>query len=66
MTIEQLGADGDFVAAESSRFLRVRPDEVTRWVVHEKSSNRRQWTAHLGTWIRTELKPHVEAEQTRT
>jgi hypothetical protein len=29
VSIEQLGADGKYVAAESSRFLHVRADEVT-------------------------------------
>jgi Uma2 family endonuclease len=62
VSIEQLGIDGNFVAAESSRFLHVRPDEVARWVVEEKSGNRREWKARLREWIRTELKPRVDAD----
>jgi Uma2 family endonuclease len=62
VSIEQLSADESYVAAESSRFLHVRPDEITRWVVNEKSTNRRQWKTSLQTWIRTELKPRVDSE----
>jgi Uma2 family endonuclease len=62
VSIEQLNVDGIYVAAESSRFLHVRADEITRWVVHEKSGNRRQGKTRLQTWIRTELKPRVESE----
>jgi hypothetical protein len=49
VSIEQLGVDGNDIAAESSRFLHVRPDEVTRWVVEERSGNRRQWNATFST-----------------
>ncbi len=59
--IEQLDVDGNYVAAESSRFLHVRPDEVTRWVVNEKFGNRRQWKKRLQEWILTEVKPRVDS-----
>jgi Uma2 family endonuclease len=59
VSIEHIDADGSYVAAESSRFLHVRPDEVTRWVVLEKSANRRQWKKRLREWIRTDLRPRV-------
>ena len=32
MSIEQLQSDGKYLAAPSSRFLRVTPDDVERWV----------------------------------
>jgi Uma2 family endonuclease len=63
VSIEQLGVDGNYVAAESSRFLHVTPEEVTRWVVKEKSGNRRQWKMGLRKWILTELKPRVESDE---
>jgi Uma2 family endonuclease len=61
VSIEQLGVDGSYIAAESSRFLHVRPDEVTRWVVEEKSGNRTQWKKRLREWVLSELKPRVES-----
>jgi Uma2 family endonuclease len=66
VSIEQLGVDGNYAAAESSRFLYVRPDEVTRWVVKEKSGNRRQWKKRLRDWIRTELRPRLESAKNGT
>jgi hypothetical protein len=61
VSIEQLGVDGNYIAAESSRFQHVRPDEVTRWVVEERSGNRRQWKKRLREWVLSELKPRVES-----
>jgi Uma2 family endonuclease len=61
VSIEHLGVDGSYVAAESSRFLHVTPEEVMRWVVKEKSGNRRQWKTRLRKWILTELKPRVDS-----
>jgi Uma2 family endonuclease len=61
VSIEQLGADGNYVAAESSRFLHVRADEVTRWVFKEKSLTRRQWKKRLQDWVLAELRPRIEA-----
>jgi Uma2 family endonuclease len=66
VSIEQLGVDGNYVAAESSRFLHVTPEEVTRWVVKEKSGNRRQWKMRLRKWILTELKPRVDNDRLGT
>jgi Uma2 family endonuclease len=61
ITIEQLSADGTYAGAESSRFLHVKPAEITRWVITENSSNRRDWRKRLREWIKTELKPRVSA-----
>jgi hypothetical protein len=35
---------------------------LTRWVVTEKSGNRRQWKKRLLEWIHTELKPRVQPD----
>jgi Uma2 family endonuclease len=56
LTIERLGNDGTYSAAESSQFLRVRPDDVVRWVVTEDSRDRINWKMRLRKWIRTDLK----------
>jgi hypothetical protein len=61
VSIEQLGADGKYVAAESSRFLHVRADEMMRWVFKEKSLTRRQWKKRLQDWVLAELRPRIEA-----
>lgn len=59
VSIEQLGADGNYVQAESSRFLHVRSDEITRWVIIENSSKRMAWKKRLRAWIQAELKPRM-------
>jgi Uma2 family endonuclease len=61
VSIEHVGVDGNFLTAESSRFLHVRPDDITRWIVKENSANRRQWKTRLREWVRIELRPRVEA-----
>ena len=66
VSIEQLGVDGKYFAAESSQFLHVTPDDVTRWVIKEKSGNRRQWKMGLRKWILTELKPRVDNDRLGT
>jgi Uma2 family endonuclease len=60
VSIELLGVDGQYVAAESSRFLHLRPDEVTRWVFEEKSLTRKESKKRLQDWVLTELRPRVE------
>jgi Uma2 family endonuclease len=59
VSIEHLGVNGNYIAAESSRFLHVRPEEATRWVVNENSANRRHWKKRLRDWVRAELRPRV-------
>jgi Uma2 family endonuclease len=60
VTIEQLGLDGAYAAAPVSRFLRVRPADVLRWVIQEDASNRVNWTIRLRKWIRTDLRSRVD------
>jgi Uma2 family endonuclease len=60
IVIEQLGDDGRYVAATASRFLHVRPDEVTEWLAKRKSSRIGDWRRRLQDWIHTELKARVD------
>jgi Uma2 family endonuclease len=60
-TIEQLTPEGMYIAAESSRFLRVRPDEVARWVFAEESPRSLAWEQRLREWVRIELVPRAMA-----
>ena len=64
ISIEQLGPDGAYHAATSSRFLPVRADEVTRWLADRKSSRLGDWRRRLQKWIRTELKARVDGDET--
>ena len=59
VSIEQLAADGTYVAAESSRYLHVRADEVTRWLIDGKSAKRREWKRRIQDWVRAELRPRA-------
>ena len=59
VSIEQLAADGNYVAAESSRFLYVRADEVTRWLIEGKLAKRRAWKRRIQDWVRAELRPRA-------
>jgi Uma2 family endonuclease len=54
--IEQLGPDGTYNEVESSRFLRVRRDEVVRWLIEEDSRNEGEWALRLREWVQVELK----------
>jgi Uma2 family endonuclease len=60
VSIENLGPDWTYATVSVSRFLFVRAEEVTRWVIEEKSTNRRDWIRRLREWIQTDLKPRVE------
>ena len=59
VSIKHLGADGNFVAAESSQFLYVRADEVTRWLIEGKFAKRREWKRRIQDWVRAELRPRA-------
>jgi Uma2 family endonuclease len=65
IVIEQLQPNGVYLAAKSSRFLHVRPDEVTRWFADRKSSQPGDWILRLREWIQTELKARVDANDAR-
>jgi Uma2 family endonuclease len=61
ITIEQLGDDGQYVFANSSRFLHVRPEEVMYWLDIGASTERAEWRRRVKEWIATDLKPRIEA-----
>jgi hypothetical protein len=52
VTIEQLGADGNYTVASQSRFLPVKPEEIRRWLLEEDSLDRMAWTLRLRAWLR--------------
>jgi Uma2 family endonuclease len=60
ITIEQLGDDGQYLAAKLSRFLHVRPEEVAHWLEMGASTERGVWRRRLKEWIAKEVKPRVE------
>jgi hypothetical protein len=59
ISIEHLRPDETYAPGSASRFLHVRDDEVTRWIIEEKSNNRRDWITRLRVWIQVELRPRV-------
>jgi hypothetical protein len=61
VAIEWLAPDGSYVAAASSRFLHVRPEEVARWVFAEESPRSLAWEQRLREWVREELVPRATA-----
>jgi Uma2 family endonuclease len=61
VVIEQLAPEGTYIAVESSRFLRVRPEEVARWVFAEESPPSLAWEQRLREWVRAELVPRAAA-----
>jgi Uma2 family endonuclease len=65
IVIEQLQPNGIYLAATSSQFLHVRPDEVTRWLADRKLRRPGDWTPRLQEWIQTELKARVVANDAR-
>ncbi len=59
LSIEQLDASGHYVAADASRFLYVRADEVTRWLREGKSTKQPAWKRAIREWARAELRPRA-------
>jgi len=50
LVIEQLGPDGKYLPAESSRFLPLRADDVLRWLIAEDSGDEVAWEQRLEEW----------------
>lgn len=50
LIIEQLQPDGSYAAVTESRFLRVRPDEVLRWVNQAATERQSDWNRRLNQW----------------
>jgi len=59
VSIEQLDANGNYVAADSSRFLYVRADEVTQWLRKGNSTQRPTWKRGIRDWARAVLRPRA-------
>ena len=59
VSIEQLDANGKYVAADSSRFLYVRADEVTQWLREGNSTQRPTWKRRIRDWARAVLRPRT-------
>jgi Uma2 family endonuclease len=55
LIIEQLGADGQYAASKTSRYVPILPDEIVSWVNAEDAINRTAWERRLRAWIRAEL-----------
>ena len=55
LTFEQLGDDGQYVPVVISRFIPIRPGEVTRWLTDPDWVDKTAWERRLCTWIRTDL-----------
>jgi Uma2 family endonuclease len=56
ISIEHLGTDGKYAAAGASRFLYVRPEEVTQWLRDADSMPRPAWMRAVREWACAELR----------
>lgn len=56
ISIEQLAPDGSYVASDHSRFLRVRTEEINRWITSEDRTRLATWTSRLRNWIEADLR----------
>jgi Uma2 family endonuclease len=50
LVIEQLQPDGSYAEVAESRFLRIRPDEVLRWVNEAANERQSVWNRRLNHW----------------
>ena len=50
LIIEQLQPDGSYAAVEESRFLRIHPDEVLRWMKEAETEDESAWHRRLTQW----------------
>ena len=61
VSIEQLGPDGKYVPVLHSRFLPVRPRDVTQWVFSEDAGTV-PWQQRLREWVQNELVPSTHTK----
>jgi Uma2 family endonuclease len=54
--IERLGANGQYMQADSSGWLPVTVAQLRQWVVGEESSDFDEWSARMRAWIRKTYK----------
>jgi hypothetical protein len=59
VSIEQLDGSGNYVAADTSRFLYVRAEEVIRWLREANSMTRPAWKRAIREWASAELRPRA-------
>ena len=64
MSDEQLDGSGNYVIADASRFLFVRPEEVVRWLREGTSMARPAWKRAVREWARAELLARVVCKST--
>jgi len=50
LVIEQLQADGSYAPVEESRFLRIRPEDVLRWLNDAETERESAWYRRLNEW----------------
>jgi Uma2 family endonuclease len=58
-SIALLTPGGTYAPANRSRFLAVRPEDLTRWILEEQSPRGLAWQERLRAWVRAELGPQV-------
>jgi Uma2 family endonuclease len=57
LSIMRLGEDRRYADVESSGFLRIRAEDVTRWLSAEDATDDLAWLERLAAWLREEWKP---------
>jgi hypothetical protein len=50
LIMEQLQEDGSYAPVEASRFLRIRPEDVLRWLNDAASEREPAWNRRLNQW----------------
>jgi Uma2 family endonuclease len=58
-SIAQLRPGGTYAPANRSRFLAVRPQDLTSWVSEQQSPGVIAWQDRLREWVRAELGPRA-------
>jgi Uma2 family endonuclease len=56
LTIRRLDENGRYQAVERSGFLRVRADQVPRWLTNEDLTDYGAWTQRVRQWAERELR----------
>jgi hypothetical protein len=56
LTIRRLDENGRYQKVERSGFLRVRADQVPRWLTNEDLSDYGAWTQRIRQWAEVQLR----------
>ena len=59
VSIEKLTSKGTYTPIASSRLLRVRSEDVTKWIFKEESKSRLVWKERLRKWLRAEFRSNL-------